>query len=508
MVSYAAVAFLATVTLCVILTWVVRRVAPRLGLTDRPDKRRKLHNGATPLGGGVAVFMATAVVLGIVTFTPNPWGFHPRADWPDLIAFFGAGLWIVVLGCIDDRYQLRGRHKLLGQLVAAGILISSGLAIHSVGVFGHTVPLGMFAIPLSALWFVGTINAVNLLDGVDGMATTIGVILCLSLAVLAALTGHYGVAFVALVFAGALLGFLWFNLPPASIFLGDSGSMLIGLMIGAMAVRASLKGAGTVLLAAPLALCMIPILDSAAAIVRRKLTGRSIFAADRGHLHHQLMQKLGDNYRVLVVVAALCVTACLGALASVALTNDMIAFATVGCVLVLLVATGLFGRGEAKLVLALSRRIARGLLRPLRHTECVDDSCVQLQGAHSWDTLWLAITQNAERCGVVSIQLDITISRIHEAFSGNWHAPSNGHDESEIWQVRHPLRWQDEVVGSLRVKGSLSDDTPMEEIVAEMKQMVEEKMALLTDSRDASLSAASSRAPAPAREAQTVPDSG
>ena len=146
-------------------------------------------------------------------------------------------------------------------------------------------------------------NSVNLLDGIDGLATMLGIILIATFAALAAAAGRMEVAWIAMVFAGSLCGFIRFNLPPASIFLGDSGSMLIGLVVGTLAIQGTLKGPGTVLLAAPLAVWTIPILDSAAAILRRKLTGRSIYATDRGHLHHRLLERLGSNSRVLVAVA-------------------------------------------------------------------------------------------------------------------------------------------------------------------------------------------------------------
>ncbi|WP_460168407.1 glycosyltransferase family 4 protein [Thermostilla marina] len=479
MIRYASVAFVVCVLVSAALTWLIRRYAPLVGLTDKPDRHRKLHESATPVGGGIAIFATMALILGIVVFTPNPWAIHPSQDWPDILAFFGAGLWIVILGTIDDRFQLRGRYKLLGQVFAGIILVASGATIRQVGVFGYDIPLGVFAVPISILWFVGTINAVNLLDGIDGMATTIGIILALSLAGLATLTGHYAVAFVSLAFAGALIGFLWFNLPPASIFLGDSGSMLIGLMIGAMAIRASLKGAGTVLLAAPLALCLLPILDSTAAVVRRKLSGRSIFATDRAHLHHRLLEKLGNNYRVLAVVGVLCIVLCLGGLAGVALKNDLVALATSAAVVVILLVTGLFGRGEAKLIYTKFRRLLRGLLYPFRQPNGAHNSCIQVQGNCSWDRLWDTITEHAARQNLLSVELTIDVPRLQESFCAAWDAPINGHDENSLWQCRCPVRYDGEIAGSLRVTGLLAETQAFEDILAELRTMVEDKLAML-----------------------------
>ena len=226
------------------------------------------------------------------------------------------------------------------------MLIASGVLIRKIGLFGMEIDLGLLAIPVTVLWLTGAINALNLLDGMDGMATVIGLILSLAICALAVLTGHAAVAVAALVFAGALLGFLPFNLSPAKIYLGDAGSMLIGIVVGCLSIRATVKGAGTVLLAAPLAVMTIPILDSFAAILRRRLAGQSIYAADRGHLHHRLLAHFGNKYTVLVCVAICSAITCGFALVSTATKNDIVALVASLAVVATLAVTGWFGRGE------------------------------------------------------------------------------------------------------------------------------------------------------------------
>jgi len=196
---------------------------------------------------------------------------------------------------------------------------------------------------------LGAINAINLLDGIDGLAATLGFIMACTIAVMAMIVHAYPVAVVALVFASSLLGFLCFNFPPATIFLGDAGSMLIGLVVGSLAIRGALKGPGTVLLAAPLAVLAIPIFDSLAAILRRKLTGRSIYVTDRGHLHHRLLDLMGSNRKVLLAAAIFCLLTSLGTLLSVSLANDLIALLACSALVIILIATGVFGRAEIAL---------------------------------------------------------------------------------------------------------------------------------------------------------------
>ena len=185
----------------------------------------------------------------------------------------------------------RARYKVLGQLSAILVLtLGGGFVIERVGLFGMMLELGPAAIPCTALWLLACVNALNLIDGMDGLLGIVGGIALVSLAVIVAMTGYVFEATVALALAGAVIGFLWWNLPPASVYMGDSGSMLIGLVIGAVAIPTSLKGPATVALSAPLAILVLPMFDTTAAVIRRKLTGRGLATADRGHLHHVLMR--------------------------------------------------------------------------------------------------------------------------------------------------------------------------------------------------------------------------
>ncbi len=182
---------------------------------------------------------------------------------------------------------------------------------------------------------------------------------------MAVISNHAGVAIAALIFAGSLLGFLPFNLTPARIYLGDAGSMLIGLIVGGLSIRASIKGPGTMLLAAPLALLTIPILDSTAAILRRKLAGRSIYETDRGHLHHRLLERFGNKDMVLVCVASCAGLTGAAALIGTLLKSDLIALVAVAAVVLMLVTTGLFGRGEFGLLVKRAWEIALSHFRPI-----------------------------------------------------------------------------------------------------------------------------------------------
>ncbi len=450
--------FVVALSLSLALTALVRELAPRIGLTDQPDGHRKLHTAPTPLGGGLAVFLTFAVVMAGLALVPNPFQERLWSNWHILSAILLAGALMVAVGLWDDKVGMRGRTKLLWQAAGAAILIAAGLLIREVTVLGYTVRLGLLAYPITMFWFLGAMNALNLLDGIDGLATMLGIILSFTIAVLAILTGQPGVAIIAMVFSASLLGFMWFNFPPATIFLGDAGSMLIGLVVSAAAIMGSLKGAGTVLLVAPLAVWAVPIFDSAAAILRRKLTGRSIYATDRGHLHHRLFDLLGDNRKVLAVIALCCAATSIAALVSVGLANDLIALVTCAAVAGILVATGVFGRVELLLLGSRLRRASRAFIPPIGVGHAgARQSIVRLHGSGQWESLWRMLTDAAADLDVCEIQLDLSLPALREGYHASWES-GNRSEAEHRWRVELPLCNGDTPIGRLRVAGLRRDE--------------------------------------------------
>jgi UDP-GlcNAc:undecaprenyl-phosphate GlcNAc-1-phosphate transferase len=456
-------AFAAAAISSIVLTMLVRRLAPMVGLVDRPDAHRKLHNRVVPLGGGAAVFLSSALVVLGLMFIPNYFQDIVWAVRSECLVFLLAGAIIVVVGLIDDRIALRGRYKLLGQTVAASVLMAGGLVIHNIGIFGWEISLGWLAIPFTLFWLLGAINSVNLLDGIDGLATVLGFIMVGTIAAMGVLVGNMPVAILGLVFAGSLLGFLRLNLPPASVFLGDAGSMLIGMVVGALAIRGALKGAGTVLLAAPLAVWTIPILDSLAAILRRKLTGRSIYTTDRGHLHHRLLDMLGSNSKVLVWIGAFCAVTSAGTLLSVFLKSDMIALVVCSALVIILVATGVFGRAEWALLTTRFRHLGRALVERPEPQSRVRQETIRLQGNRPWELLWASLTESAEKFGLIQIRLDLNLPRQHEGYHAFWECP-NAEKAKQCWRMEIPLTLADQSVGYLKLAGARNGHTVCEEI--------------------------------------------
>jgi UDP-GlcNAc:undecaprenyl-phosphate GlcNAc-1-phosphate transferase len=331
---------------------------------------------------------------------------------------------------------------------------------------------------------LGAINALNLLDGVDGLATSVGIVLSISIAAIAVFTGHRTEAFLALAMAGALTGFLVYNRPPASIFLGDAGSMLIGLVLGMLAIRSSLKGPTIVALAAPTALWAIPILDVSMAILRRKLTGQSIYTTDRGHLHHLVHRRGFRGWHTVLVIGLLCLVTSVAAVISVYLHNEALAIGTVGIVFGTLVVTRIFGHHECRLLERRARQFVLSLSPAGRHRSHRNSQLQsRVQGSRQWEELWETLTHFAERFDLSSVQLNVTMPAISEEYHATWQRKEHPAD-SKLWRSEIPLLVGDAFVGRLSIAGACHGESAcvwMGELIAGLKPFETHMLEILGD---------------------------
>lgn len=464
--------FGAALIACLLLTPMVRYVALRAGLVDEPDGRRKIHTRPIPVAGGVAVILASAVVLSVAFSLPGTLRDTLGDHWITYAGLAVAAVVLAVLGVTDDYRGLRGSHKMLGQLVAVAIVIGCGVEVRSVRVFGHAFDFGSFAIPFTVFWLLGAINSFNLIDGMDGLLGCLGAIVCVALAGMALLNHQYQVAAIAAAAGGALAGFLCFNFPPATIFLGDCGSMIIGLVVGVLAIESSLKGPATVALAAPAALMVIPILDTSAAIVRRKLTGRSIYATDRGHLHHVLLRRGLSNRGVLLLVGSLSLTAAVGAFLSLLANSELFALVSVFIVVVVLVASRLFGQAEFLLIkerlLAVTFAVRHG-----HEQGRVHQSAVRLQGSTDWNDVWRHVTAFAEQMNLRAVCLDVNAPALHEAYHARWGRVPADEETPSCWRAEIPVAVHGQIVGRMEFAGAHTGE-PVGETIGMVAKLVEQ----------------------------------
>ncbi len=360
---------------------------------------------------------------------------------------------IAAVGLADDRKLLRGRHKLLGQCLAVGLVVGAGVTVRTVHLFGLRLELGVLSVPFTAFFLLGAINSLNLIDGMDGLLSSIAVTVSLAMAAMAAAAGYWGAAGVAVALAGALLGFLRYNFPPATIYLGDCGSMVIGLVLGTLAILCSLKAPATIALTTPLVLLTLPIFDTLAAIVRRKLTGRSIYSTDRGHLHHCLLRRGLSVPGVLLLLFGLCLLTNLGVLASHAFDTDWIALCTAAMVVGILVSARLFGYAEVLLIKERLRSLG-GTFFSFGDPAKARQLEVRLQGSADWKELWDTLTAAAPALGLSRLLLDVNAPALHESYHARWHRPSEESEAPSVWNAEIPLEAGSQVVGRLEVGGT------------------------------------------------------
>lgn len=452
--------------LSAVLTPIFRVLAIRWGLVDHPDPTRKLHKHAIAISGGVAVFLACFLACGcsLIFFKSLQESFL-RHSMPTIGLTICAAA-IVLLGAIDDRWALRGRQKLAGQILIALMLIGFGFQMRSVSFFGWDVNLGLLAIPVSLGWLLLTINALNLIDGADGLCSTVGWIASAGIAAMASLGSHSVEAMIAAGLAGSLLGFLIYNFPPARIFLGDAGSMLIGLLLGALALKTSLKEATAVSLLLPITILAIPLFDSSMAILRRKLTGRSIFTVDRGHLHHNLLRRGYTNRGLVVVVTLLCGFVAAGAFFGMYFDNDAIAISSLVLAIGGLIVTRLFGFAE--LTMLANKLVHFGasmLARNGKSDNYVRQQMVRLQGCRSWDRIWKAMTHFAETHDLARVCMDLNVPWLHEGFHASWQR-NKLPEAAARWTTKLPVLVNGRLLGRLEVIGKLNCDRYFETLSA------------------------------------------
>lgn len=280
--------FLIALMITILLTPMVRSFAPEIGAMDKPAAR-KVHTTNTPRTGGVAIYLGVMMALLFGLFLGAVLGIkiNPR---PILGLLLGGSV-IFLVGLADDIWHLRAVTKLFWQIVGAGVAICFGVEISFLtNPFNGLFPLGLIAIPITLFWLVGMTNAMNLIDGLDGLAAGVTSISAVTLFVVALRTHQLGAALVMMALAGAALGFLRYNFNPASIFLGDAGSYFLGFVLAAASIIGVFKTTLVVALIIPILILGVPIFDTVFAILRRLKEKKGLFTADDQHIHHLLLR--------------------------------------------------------------------------------------------------------------------------------------------------------------------------------------------------------------------------
>ncbi|MGO5021972.1 MraY family glycosyltransferase [Lawsonibacter sp. LCP25S3_G6] len=343
-IGMAAAALLCSALVALLTTPVVRSLAFRVGAVDVPKDSRRMHDHPIPRMGGLAIFFG--FMLSVLIFLPLT---------PQMRGMLLGGVIIVILGIFDDIYALPAVPKFLVQIGAALIAVLAGnkiLVLSNPNVFSSDPfwNLGILSIPISVFWVVGITNAVNLIDGLDGLACGVSTISSMTLLVIALIVSEPETAVLTAALAGGCIGFLPYNLNPAKIFMGDTGSTFLGFILAVVSIQGLFKFYAIISFAVPFLMLGLPIFDTTFAIIRRLAKGQSPMTPDRGHIHHRLID-MGFSQKQ--AVATLYVISAILGLSAVVLT-------TIGVVKAMFFLAALFAAGGVAAMLFLNHNRPEG----------------------------------------------------------------------------------------------------------------------------------------------------
>jgi UDP-GlcNAc:undecaprenyl-phosphate GlcNAc-1-phosphate transferase len=413
------------------LTRLFRDCFVRLGIVDLPDSRRKLHARAVPRMGGVAIASSYVLTYVVLVCSPLAAGLVVESHLPFIWKLMPAMGAIFLTGLADDLFDLRPWMKLAGQVSAGALAWWGGVRIDSI--VGHACP-GWLALPLTVAWLVLCANAFNLIDGVDGLAAGVGILASVTTFLAALLQDNLALALATIPLIGSLAGFLPYNFTPASIFLGDSGSLLIGFLLGSYGVIWSEKSATMLGMAAPMMALALPLLDVCLSVVRRFLNNEPIFTADRGHIHHRLLDRGFTPRRVALLLYGAC-----GIGATFSLLQSVLRNQFAGAVIVMFGAATWIGVQYLGYVeFEATRRFLWGGLRPMLSAHVKLEALERaLLSAPSVEQCWEALEAAAHALGYSQMNAKLAARRYGAT-------PERQHNAA-FWQMRLTLSGDDYV---------------------------------------------------------------
>jgi UDP-GlcNAc:undecaprenyl-phosphate GlcNAc-1-phosphate transferase len=399
----AVVAFMVALLSAAAITPIVRAVAIHNSWFDHPLSTRNVHVRPVPRLGGVAIvcaFLAPFIGLLLTDSTVVRLVVAHRAD---VVCVVLGGLVIAMLGVWDDLCGANATQKLAIQFGVAAVTYGLGFRIDEIATPLGDVALGWVGLPFTVLWIAGIVNAVNLIDGLDGLAAGVALIGIICNAIVAIQRGDALMVLVSAALAGAVFGFLFFNFNPASIFMGDTGSMFLGFFLATTSIWTYRRSATAVSLLAPAVTLALPIADTSLALGRRYLGGRPLFRGDREHIHHRLIA-LGLTHRravlALYVASGLLGTAALVVANAEPHTVLLILAAVIGPALIALRAMGYLSSRQI-------RALLRGRSRNLSMRRCIDEIGTDIRHASTPEEVWNLVKRATERLHVAVLAMEV-----------------------------------------------------------------------------------------------------
>jgi len=416
-----------SVLIALVLTPIVRDGVGRFGFLDHPDGVRKKHAIAVPRVGGIAIALAYISTFAIAFILPFSYTFVLRRALPSILQLAMVASVVFLTGVLDDLVGLTAWQKLIGLGGAGALAYFAGIRvdIHLL----HGLPAWPWlGFVITVVWLVGCTNAFNLIDGMDGLAAGVGLVATLAMLIAALTQGNMPLALATMPLAGCLLGFLRYNFNPASVFLGDSGSLMIGFLLGCYGALWSEKSVTLIALTVPLLAFSIPLMDVILSVLRRYLRNKPIFAPDRGHIHHKLLERGFSPKAAVLTIYGFCSVA---AVLSLLMSAVHIRFS--GLIVIAFCALAWFGIRHleyAEFAMA-GRLFWKGTFRQIidSETKLLDFEKALGQTANL-EECWQELVGGVREFGFQGVQLCVN-GTIFEDFGGQ--------NAAGVWELRVPV---------------------------------------------------------------------
>jgi UDP-GlcNAc:undecaprenyl-phosphate GlcNAc-1-phosphate transferase len=445
MKTYLAI-FLIAAFAAAVLTPLLRRWCERRGLVDRHLGNRRIHETAVPRLGGIAIFASVVLALLSLTLLHNALVQNLRPELKSIVSVLVCGLLVLALGVYDDVRGANATVKLIGLIGITVLFYALGGRIEGLSIpfVGQVVIHPLIGFACTLVWVVGITNAFNLIDGVDGLAAGSALFSTLVLLTNSLIQGQTRVTIVTLALSGALAGFLRYNFNPASIFLGDSGSLLVGFLLAALSVQGSQKASTAVAVAIPMFAFGLPVVDTAVTIGRRLLSGKPVFEGDREHIHHMLLARGWSQRRVALALYVVSAGFGLAAMLFVNTGSAVPAIVLFVIGVAIILALGNLRYHEVdELRASVRRNISDRRLRAINNLR-IRRACQSLSSARRLNDLFKAVVEVLEAGDFVTAEAELSCNghvlvnaRALELAEGN-----DSTDQLKLWEGHLQWTWQ------------------------------------------------------------------
>ncbi|HTF23570.1 MAG TPA: MraY family glycosyltransferase [Candidatus Limnocylindria bacterium] len=452
--SYLGLFFIAAL-FSLLVTPAVRTLGQWLRAYGQADEGREQPH--IPRLGGLAILVAALAAWGVLLFVPNDVRARFLSEWRTMAVLMAPGTLVLLLGVYDDLMGATPWQKLIIETLAAGMVWWAGFRIVHLPIFGYGIHSLILSLAVTVFWIVAMTNSFNLIDGLDGLAAGIAFFVTLSVFVVSLIQGNHFGCILAITLAGALLGFLRFNFSPATIFLGDTGSLFLGFVLATLAIHTSQKSSTLLAIVVPFVAFGLPVLDTLLTVVRRFLSGRPLFVGDHDHIHHRLLQRLSPRAAALVLYALTALFS-LGSLLIIHSTGNLVAL-----VAVLAGVSGWFltSRLHYEELSELNAHVSQALhsqRKVLANQILIRKVSGQLKEAKALEGSWQVLVKALEALDFDGVTCQLSgWQNGSTPFLAPWSRPSEN-KTGDCWTVSIPLRVGEKAIGQLQLRRALSKE--------------------------------------------------